>query len=207
MEAGGIEPPTPPCKGGVVPLSPRPRETRRGERGEVAGSIASLAPLCSSVRRLTPLAKGVDMSAARCLGIALLVIAGVVASVATAQAAPPTWSSVKVQGQSPRIPWTEPRITTGPDGTLWLVTNGDTRVGPAPPAGPDERTAPAIVMYSTDGGNTWHKTDTDPAGQVRATPDVDILTLPNGRVISTELDDAGINFPTAFSDDRGRTWT
>ncbi len=25
MEAGGIEPPTPPCKGGVFPLAPRPR--------------------------------------------------------------------------------------------------------------------------------------------------------------------------------------
>jgi hypothetical protein len=31
--------------------------------------------------------------------------------------------------------------------------------------------------------------------------------LPNGRIIASELDYAGVNFPTAFSDDGGKTWT
>jgi hypothetical protein len=131
---------------------------------------------------------------------------------AAAHAAPPSWSSVKVQGPSFGVPWTEPRITAAPDGTLWAVTNAHEPGGdaPAPPEGEeeaDERSGPAIVLYSTDGGNTWHKTNKDPGGQTIATPDVDIVTLPNGRVISTELDDRGINFPTAFSDDRGKNWT
>ncbi len=142
------------------------------------------------------------MKAAGVLGIALIAL---IASVATAQAAPPTWSSVKVQRISPGVPWTEPRITVGPDGTLWLVTNGE-KASDSPGAGGEENTAPAIVMYSTDGGNTWHKTPADFAGQTQATPDVDIITLPTGRVIASELDSAGINFPGAVTDDRGKTW-
>jgi hypothetical protein len=145
------------------------------------------------------------MPASRCLQVALGAVAAVLLFAAGAQAqAPPTWSSVKVQAISPGVPWTEPRITTGPDGTLWVVTNGE---GPSETAGGgEENSAPAIVLFSTDGGNTWHKTETDPSGQTVATPDVDIATLPNGRVISSELDDAGINFPSAVTDDRGKTW-
>src|SRR3954454_12787474 len=145
------------------------------------------------------------MTAARRLGTVLIAIGGLLASAAAAQAVPTTWSSVKVQKISPGVPWTEPRITTGPDGTLWVVTNGE---GPSDTAGGgEENSAPAVVLYSTDGGNTWHKTDTDFGGQTVATPDVDIVTLPTGRVIASELDDAGINFPGAVTDDRGKTWT
>src|SRR3954447_14392549 len=142
------------------------------------------------------------MRAARVLGIALVVAA---MFAATAQAAPTTWSSVKVQRISPDVPWTEPRITTARDGTLWLVTNGE-KASDSAGAGGEENTAPAIVLYSTDGGNTWHKTPADFAGQTQTTPDVDIATLPTGRVIASELDTAGINFPSAVSDDRGKTW-
>src|SRR3954451_1177677 len=157
------------------------------------------------------------MSARRGRGATLVATAVLIVSAFAAtgaQAATPTWSNVKVQSKGFGIPWTEPRITTGPDGTLWAVTNADKpsedQGPPAPPEGAedlDERSGPAIVLFSTDGGNTWHRTDKDPAGQTIATPDVDILTLPNGRVISTELDDRGINFPTAYSDDRGKSWT
>src|SRR5947209_5573474 len=45
------------------------------------------------------------------------------------------------------------------------------------------------------------------AGQTSATPDVHIVTMHTGRVLASELDDAGINFPTSYSDDGGRTWT
>ena len=70
---------------------------------------------------------------------------------------PPKWSSVKVQAISPGVPWTEPRITVGPDGTLWLVTNGEksSTTTDDPEQVSEENTAPAIVMFSTDGGNTW----------------------------------------------------
>jgi hypothetical protein len=140
----------------------------------------------------------------RRLGLSSIAGAAVLACAASAQAAPPTWSSVKVQKISPGVPWTEPRITTGPDGTLWVITNGE---GPSDTAGGgEENSAPAIVMFSTDGGNTWHKTATDFAGQTQSTPDVDIITTPSGRVIASELDTAGINFPSAVTDDRGKTW-
>src|SRR3954449_6429476 len=138
------------------------------------------------------------MTAARRLGTVLIVIAGLAAGAASAQAAPTTWSSVKVQNISPGVPWTEPRITTGPDGTLWVVTNAEDASETA--GGGEENSAPAIVLFSTDGGNTWHQTETDPSGQTVATPDVDIVTLPTGRVIASELDDAGINFPSAVTD-------
>jgi hypothetical protein len=113
---------------------------------------------------------------------------------AAAHAAPPapTFNNAKIFGKS--SPWTEPRIAVGPDGTVWAVTT-------------DSNTHRAIVFYSTDGGRTFGRTATDPAGQTRASPDVDIIVLPTGRVIATELDDAGINFPTAYTDDRGKTWT
>jgi hypothetical protein len=143
----------------------------------------------------------------RRLGVVLTVaIASTMLGAAGAQAATaPKWSNVKVQKLSSGVPWTEPRITTGPDGTLWLVTNGETGSKDTD-AGGEENAAPGIVMYSTDRGKTWHKTQHDFAGQTMATPDVDIVTLPNGRVIASELDDAGINFPTAVTDDRGKTW-
>src|SRR4051794_37410913 len=144
------------------------------------------------------------MSAARRLGTALIAVAGLLACACAAQAAPTTWSSVKVQSISPGVPWTEPRITTSPDGTIWLVTNGE---GPSETAGGgEENAAPAVVLFSTDGGNTWHKTESDFAGQTQTTPDVDIITLPTGRVIASELDTAGVNFPGAVTDDRGTTW-
>src|SRR4051794_31931863 len=121
-----------------------------------------------------------------------------------AHAAPPSWSSVKVQNISPGVPWTEPRITTGPDGTLWVVTNAEDASETA--GGGEENSAPAIVLFSTDGGNTWHQTETDPSGQTVATPDPDIAPLPPGRVTASELDDAGINSPSAVPDARGKPW-
>jgi hypothetical protein len=145
------------------------------------------------------------VGASRRLGAALVVAVTLLGTAQAAQARPPKWSSVRVQKISDGVPWTEPRITTGPDGTLWLVTNGE-KASDSPGAGGEENSAPAIVMYSTDRGRTWHKTKADFAGQTVATPDVDITTLPSGRVIASELDDAGINFPSAVSDDRGRTW-
>jgi hypothetical protein len=90
--------------------------------------------------------------------------------------------------------FTEPRLAFGPDGTGWVITN-------------DPGTGDAIVLLSTDGGVSWHRTPTEFPGQQQATPDTDIAVTRTGRVIATELDGAGVSFVTAYSDDRGRTWT
>src|SRR5690349_17872744 len=87
---------------------------------------------------------------------------------------------------------TEPRITITPDGTRYVVTN----------SGGNE-----VVYASRDDGNSWTKTPADPPGQTAPTIDVDIIGMPTGRILSSELDFAGVNFPTAVSDDGGKTWT
>src|SRR4051794_30953280 len=110
---------------------------------------------------------------------------------------PPTFNTVKIDGEPGQgsLPWSEPRIAVGPDGHIWAVTNDD------------DKTGTAVVFGSGDGGKTFQKAPAPIAGQVGPTPDVDIVVLPNGRIIASELDDAGINFPTSFSDDGGKTWT
>src|SRR5205823_5979479 len=128
-------------------------------------------------------------------------LAGLVAGVglALACAVPATAATIpfrtaKVDGPIPGGPWEEPRIATGPDGTLWTVTN-------------DSKNGTVFVYSSTDGGASWTKAPAPIAGQSSPTPDVDVIVLPTGRIIASELDDAGINFPTSYSDDRGKTWT
>src|SRR3954451_14437834 len=110
---------------------------------------------------------------------------------------PPTFNTVKIDGEPGQgnLPWSEPRIAFGPDGHFWAVTNDDDEVGTA------------VVFGSSDGGKTFQKADAPLAGQTSPTPDVDIVVLPTGRIIASELDTAGINFPTSFSDDGGKTWT
>jgi BNR repeat-like domain len=134
-----------------------------------------------------------------------VVVASVVAALATlliaaaaAQAIdPPTFNTVKVVGEPGKgsLPWSEPRIAVGPDGKYWAVTNDDDDLGTA------------IVVSSSDGGKTFKKADAPLAGQTAPTPDVDIVVLPTGRIIASELDTAGLNFPTSYSDDGGKTWT
>jgi BNR repeat-like domain len=87
---------------------------------------------------------------------------------------------------------TEPRIAFGPDGRGWTVSNSG---------------GTAVVYSSSDNGRTWKKTLGDPAGQTGPTIDVDIVATKTGRLVASELDSAGLNFPTSFSDDGGKTWT
>ncbi len=87
---------------------------------------------------------------------------------------------------------TEPRITVAPDGTAYAITNAD---------GGD-----ATVYGSRDGGRRWSNLGPI-AGQDSATIDVDIVALPGGRLVATELDLVGINFRTSWSDDGGESWT
>src|SRR3954462_12240776 len=109
---------------------------------------------------------------------------------------PPTFHTVKIADKvGGGYPWTEPRIAVGPDGKYWAVTNTE------------DDSATAYVFGSDDKGNTFQKAEAPLAGQTQPSPDVDIVVLPTGRIIASELDDAGVNFPTSYSDDGGKTWT
>ena len=121
----------------------------------------------------------------------LLAVAGVLCASAwsASSALAATFTTVRVPGSNG---FSEPRVSVTPAGRFWLESN----------AGDNS----AAVWGSTD-GLTWQQTPTEPAGQTAATTDVDIVTLPTGRIVETELDDGGINFRTAYSDDGGRTWT
>jgi BNR repeat-like domain len=132
-------------------------------------------------------------------GFAAFVLAAIaaLALAAVAPAAPKLrFKSVKVDGipGDGNLPWAEPRITVGPDGFSWVVTNRHDADG-------------AATVFGSKDGLHWARTKGLPAGQTEATPDVDIIAMPNGRLLASELDDAGINFPTSWSDDRGKTWT
>jgi hypothetical protein len=125
-------------------------------------------------------------------------IAAVLAAAPAAHAIDPaTFNTVKITGEPGQgsLPWSEPRIAVGPDGHIWAVTNDDDELGTA------------VVFGSGDGGKTFKKADSPLAGQNAPTPDVDIVVLPTGRIIASELDTAGVNFPTSYSDDGGKTWT
>src|SRR3954451_18424305 len=120
-------------------------------------------------------------------GVSLLVVALLAPAVARAE--DPTLLTTKLPGANGS---TEPRMSVGRDGTRWVVSNA---------SGKGE-----VVYSSTDGGQTWTPTTGSPP-QTSATIDTDIVTFPSGRILSSELDDGGLNFPTGFSDDGGKTWT
>jgi hypothetical protein len=134
----------------------------------------------------------------RSIIVSVATLAALLLSAGAARAIdPPTYNTVKVDGAPGQgsLPWSEPRIAFAQDGKAWAVTNDE------------DATGTAVVFGSSDGGKTFTKADSPIAGQVGPTPDVDIVVLPTGRIIASELDDAGINFPTSYSDDGGKTWT
>src|SRR4051794_30212332 len=153
----------------------------RTARGEVGGKGSYTIPHLMRGRR-----KG------RYVAIALL--AGMLLVPALARAAAPVFQTVKLPVASVGD-GTEPRVTVAPDGTIYTVTTNGSQGGPA------------AVFASKDGGATWTKTQADPPGQTRPTIDVDIISMPNGRILASELDAAGLNFPSGVSDDGGKTWT
>jgi hypothetical protein len=64
----------------------------------------------------------------------------------------------------------------------------------------------ASLFISSDKGKTWLEQPVPMPGQVRPTIDVDVIAMPGGRVLNSELDLAGVNFPSAVTDDEGKTW-
>src|SRR3954471_11362327 len=117
-----------------------------------------------------------------------VLLAAALALPTMASAAEPTYNTVKLDDANGS---TEPRIAVGRDDARWAVTNG---------AGGE------IVYVSRDKGQTWAKTEGLPP-QKLASIDTDIVTMPTGRILSSELDYGGLNFPTGYSDDGGKTWT
>ena len=84
----------------------------------------------------------------------------------------------------------EPRAAISDQGVHWITTNA--------------KNGDESVYRSTD-GLSW-KTVAKPGNQTSPTTDVDVVVMPNGRVLTSELDFAGINFITHYSDDQGKTW-
>jgi hypothetical protein len=124
--------------------------------------------------------------------IAAVLLASAVAASATQSLAvgssTPGFTTVLLAGTSGS---SEPRVSVGPGGTRWAVTNA--------------KDGTEIVLRSKDGVR-WTRVSVPP-GQTSPTTDVDVVTLPNGRVITSELDFAGINFINTYSDDQGKTWS
>src|SRR5438067_4156615 len=87
--------------------------------------------------------------------------------------------------------FSEPREAVTNSGQLWIESNAADN---------------SAAVWGSKTGLTWTQTPTEPAGQTVASTDVDIVTLPSGRIVETELDFGGINFRTAYSDDGGKTW-
>lgn len=108
---------------------------------------------------------------------------------ASGAAALPTFTTVKLAGAAGG---TEPRAAVAPDGTRFVVTNASSG-------------GTAIFYRSTD-GRTWTRTAGTLVGQTSPTIDTDVIVLPTGRIVGSELDFAGINFVTGYSDDGGKTW-
>src|SRR4051794_18986546 len=93
---------------------------------------------------------------------------------AVARAADPTYTTVKLPEASGGQ---EPRVAVGRDDVRYAIAlNGRGATGGAK----------AFVFRSRDGGLTWQRTESD-IPQRAASIDVDVITLPSGRLLATEL--------------------
>jgi hypothetical protein len=92
----------------------------------------------------------------------------------------------------------EPRAIVAPNGTSYVVTNAGSQ---------NDLGFGLETVYRSSDGVHWSMTKGQPGDQNEATTDVDIVATRTGRIISSELDYAGLNFRTSYSDDGGKTWT
>src|SRR5258708_619586 len=79
---------------------------------------------------------------------------------------------------------TEPRVSVGPDGTMYAVSASDT-ISSA-------RSVPLTVYASHNGGATWAPTKGAPSAS-SPSADVDIVTTRTGRILVAVLGTAAIN--------------
>lgn len=121
-------------------------------------------------------------------GLALTACALLLPALAThAAVTKPVFTTVPLAGSSGS---SEPRAAISDKGVHWITTNASD--------GSEK------VYRSTD-GLVWKPVAT-PGDQSSPTTDVDVVVMPSGRVLTSELDFAGINFITHYSDDEGKTW-
>jgi hypothetical protein len=106
-----------------------------------------------------------------------------------ATSATPGFHTILLDGSSGS---SEPRVTVAPGDIRYLTTNA--------------KSGDEIVYRSVD-GLSWRRTEAIPPGQTDPTTDVDVVSMHTGRILTSELDFAGINFITAYSDDGGKSWT
>src|SRR5438105_2016473 len=118
-----------------------------------------------------------------------LVVRSALAATCAGVAAAGPFTTVKVPNSSG---FSEPRNAVDSSGHFWLESNA--------------ADGSAAVWGSPD-GLKWTQTPAQPSDQTLASTDVDLVTLPSGRIVETELDFGGINFRTQYSDDGGKTWT
>jgi hypothetical protein len=122
--------------------------------------------------------------------ILCLAVLATLASAGSALAAAPVFGPpVKLDARG----GTEPRVTVLGNDHRFVVTTTEG--------------SGATVFRSADRGASWAKTAADLPGQTQDTIDVDIVALSDNRILASELDLAGINFPSAVSDDEGASWT
>jgi hypothetical protein len=129
------------------------------------------------------------------LRTALLVSLAALFPVGIAQAqqlAPTDFTTVQLPGADDH---TEPRITVDHNDDIWTVTNG--------------WSSDVYVYGSKDHGQTFTKAASTWT-QVAPTIDTDIVSMDLGqdqpRLFASELDTGGLNFPSGYSDDGGKTW-
>lgn len=119
------------------------------------------------------------------LGLALL--APGLTSLAATPSSSPAFTTVRLDGSSGS---SEPRAAVSDKGVHWITTSA---------------TDGSEKVYRSLDGVSW-KPVTTPGNQTDPTTDVDVVVLPSGRVLTSELDFAGINVITHYSDDQGKTW-
>lgn len=107
---------------------------------------------------------------------------------AAAPSAAPAYSTTMLPGTAGG---TEPRVTVAPNGVRYLTTNAK--------GSGDE------IVFRSSNGTSWSQV-TMPPNQTSATIDVDVVAMHTGRILTSELDFAGINFITHYSDDQGKSW-
>jgi hypothetical protein len=125
----------------------------------------------------------------RLLALAVVTVALLAVGASTGGATQPQFVTVTLPSSNG---FSEPREAVDSSGRFWIESNALDN---------------SAAVWGSSDGLTWTQTPTEPAGQTAATTDVDIATTPSGRIVETELDDGGINFRTAYSDDGGVTWT
>ena len=119
-----------------------------------------------------------------------LLAAALVAPALTSHAATstaPAFTTVRLDASSGS---SEPRTAISDKGVHWITTNA---------------TDGSEKVYRSTDGARWQAVTTPP-DQTSPTTDVDVVVVPSGRVLTSELDFAGINFVTHYSDDQGKTW-